>query len=202
MSSLGIRFALPYKGSNGINVVNNVISISTDSVINMANIVLSPTFNSKAIVISAASSRFADALFIQNDDNENNLYINANSVLQIANSVNDITKRLVINNYSVSLTEEDGTGIILNELELTPNNFKVENDTLNKTQINSQSVEININGVTRAQFNNELLVDTIQTVGVTGNAAPKISFDTYTNPNTSLYATIDNNGVDFIVNPE
>ena len=40
MSSLGIRNVLPYKGANGITVVDNVISLDTSEVINFNGITL------------------------------------------------------------------------------------------------------------------------------------------------------------------
>ena len=152
MSTLGIRFVLPYVGSNGIDVKGNVISIATDKKIEMQAIVLTPTNNQKGLQINTNTDIVADAIQIQNiapslTGDGNLLYISGNILIQL-------------------LSFDDFPSNVVNEVDL------------NSIQIlfsDSNSGNISILNA------NNIKVPTIKTTINNGEAAPLMSFDSIDN---------------------
>jgi hypothetical protein len=168
MSSLGIRFALPYKGGNGIVVNNNIISISPVGEINMGNIILNPSPSLYAIFINTKSNLNANALFIQ--DNQE-LPINGNT-LEIDGGCN-----ISIRKYYDDLPIDVLSNISINVEKIT----LVDNNTGGGFELKEDVA----------------IVNKLQTIQNSVNA-PVISFDEYLEGlppaipfNSSIIATVD-----------
>jgi hypothetical protein len=187
MSSLGIRFVLPYRGGNGIDIVNGIIEVSTNKTINMRNIVLVPIASQKAIQINTDSSINADAMQIQdlNPNIEGNLmYISAAQLISLFSYSNgQIDTQTNISTTSISNENIQTDPKFTN---LTAGSLEVYDPNTDKTSLLIPS---------------KLQTPKIKTTQNNANA-PEISFDTYTNQETIVYATIDGAGVDFNVSPE
>jgi hypothetical protein len=128
MSSLGIRFVLPYKGSNGIKVTNNVIAIddNMDTPIIMSMIYLKPKISNNAIRIDTNSFDNRNAIFIVDLESNNSIYINAMCRLLMMDSSDISTCSFAIfiaPNGTVVCQNYDGAGTLLSESNLSYDNL-------------------------------------------------------------------------------
>ena len=132
MSSLGIRFATPYKGSNGIKVVNNVIEIDPKETIIF--------FNGNDIATSTHTLLINDNGIIINEKDGNNNILNVTNL-----SPNNINLQDIINELQMSLNAEQ---IQIND---NPNHLEniISNQGLQITiydNLNNAIKQINIYG--------------------------------------------------------
>jgi hypothetical protein len=106
MSSLGIRFATPYRGSNGIKVTGSTIEIDPEGDINTKNLQAKETIrliNINGITIWEVNQE--EEMFLKNGNNEITFYVNADILALQKNSenfflVDNLTESLTIFNDS------------------------------------------------------------------------------------------------------
>lgn len=107
MSSLGIKFVLPYTGSNGIVVNGNVISIDENAFVTVGRL------NSKGVINANSERLNTTGLFVSN-------ILNSSYIACINNSGE--TDFLVLDNGAIRTGENNDT-IIFTRLEPNPLGF-------------------------------------------------------------------------------
>ena len=181
MSTLGIKFVLPYTGSNGITVEDNVISIDQNAAITVRKILFLPQSNDVAIQVNQSSDGTSNAIFVVDKDDLNNLFINGSGNVSLSDNIDSslVGNVVNLNNSNVILNNFDNMGNLDFQTELGNSYITIVNYVMGfSTNINSELV----------------VTSKIQTIDKNPNA-PLISFDsidgTLTVPNGTVNATFD-----------
>jgi hypothetical protein len=158
MSSLGIRFALPYKGSNGIKVQGNIISIDSTVQINIKSIISEDILSER----------------IQATDSIKTIDINTNNTLFETNvSGNEIILKNS-GNQTTCLINVDGVYVYKNNLPFIYLNsdeeqFQVYDDTDNKNFAILRNGNTGLNLISFSGGAQESQIGVIQNIAITPN---------------------------------
>jgi hypothetical protein len=158
MSNLGIRNVLPYVGSNGIVVKNNVISINSNTQINIKSIVSEDILSQRIQATDSIKTIDINTNFALFETNI------VNNEIVLRNGGNQIT--LLINTDGVYTYKNNIPFIFLNSDE---NEFQVFDDTITKNFVILRNGNNGLNLLSYSGGAQESQIGVIQNSAITVN---------------------------------